>query len=119
MIEATLITHADGRRFLRTGECDGCGGLASCCNHVQLPLARPLSEDEAKWVNLHPGVSVVGDHIRIDSVCSALENGRCTLFGKPERPAMCVRAPELPQQLLPGCSYTLVELPLEADRTVN
>ena len=113
MISADVIQHADGRRFLRTGECDGCCGreVAQCCTFLILPLARALSADEAMWVGLHPGVSVEGDQLRIDSPCSKLEDGRCSIFGTPERPDLCVRYPELPQQLLPGCSYELVELP--------
>ena len=109
---ATLVEHADGRKFVRTGECDGCAthAVAQCCTFMVLPLARPLSEDEAYWVGLHPGVTAEGNQLRIDSVCSALVDGRCSLFGSEERPAMCERAPELPQQLLPGCAYSLVEI---------
>jgi Fe-S-cluster containining protein len=106
---ADLIQHADGRRYLRTGVCDGCKGLASCCTFLMLPLARSLSVDEQDWVRLHPGVSIVGGSVRIDSACSALDgDGKCSLFGMPERPALCVRYPEQPEQMLPDCSYELV-----------
>ena len=107
--EAVLIKHADGRAYIREGVCNGCGGLASCCQYLMLPLARPLSEDEQHWVALHPGVSIVGSSIRIDTACGALDEGRCSLFGKEDRPQMCVRYPELPEQVIAGCAYTLKE----------
>ena len=107
---ADLIQHADGRTYLRTGECDGCKGKATCCTFLMFTLQRPLSEDEARWANLHPGVHVEGDSLRLDIACSALVDGRCSLFGSEERPAMCVRYPELPQQLLEGCSYEMKEV---------
>ncbi len=105
-----LIEHADGRTFVREGECDGCGGEARCCTFIELPLARALSEDERDWAGLHPAVSSDGSTIRIDAACSALQDGRCALFGDPERPAICGRSPELPEQVLAGCSYTLEEV---------
>jgi hypothetical protein len=110
VVSADLIQHADGRTYLRTGECDGCKGKATCCSFLMFTLSRPLSEDEARWANLHPGVHVEGDSLRIDTPCSALDHGRCSLFGSEERPAMCVRYPELPQQLLVGCSYEMKEV---------
>lgn len=105
-----MIRHADGRAFVREGACDGCGGRALCCQYLELPLARELSADERRWVDLHPGLSVVGATIHIDTACGALDDGRCTLFGKPERPAMCVRYPELPEQVIAGCAYTFEEV---------
>lgn len=110
MSSAVLIEHADGRAFTREGECDGCAGTAQCCTFLMLPLSRNLSDDEQRWVALHPGLSVVGSSIRFDVACSALHEGRCSLFGQPERPQMCVRYPELPEQVLAGCSYTLKEV---------
>lgn len=109
---ADLITHADGRRFLRTGLCDGCALIhpGQCCTFVRLPLARALSADEQRWVALHSGLSIVGQSIQIDVACSALDGGRCSLYGLPERPQLCVRYPELPEQVLAGCAYTLTEI---------
>ena len=109
MVSHVLIAHADGTTYLRGGECDGCrsGVVAQCCTHLMLPLARSLSPDEQRWVELHPGLSVVGQNVRIDTPCSALHEGLCSLFGSDDRPAMCVRYPELPEQVLDGCAYTL------------
>lgn len=109
MTTAALITHADGRVFLREGECDGCQRpgvkAANCCTFMVLPLARSWSADEASWAALH-GVKVEGATATLQIACSALsEDGRCGLFGKPERPAMCNRYPEMPEQLLEGCAF--------------
>ena len=100
-----MISFPDGTTYRRTGECDGCGGKAPCCTYVKLPLARGLSEDEMRWLDLHPGLSVEGQAVRIEVPCSALANGRCELFGTPERPTMCERYPELPE-MDSGCAYT-------------
>ena len=109
MVSVALISHADGSQFIRTGACDGCasGRVAQCCTFLELPLARGLSADEQRWVNLHPGLSVHGQNVRIEVECGALHNGFCSLFGSAERPEMCVRYPELPGQLLEGCAYSL------------
>ena len=105
-----LITFPD-RRFLRTGLCDGCKGKASCCQYLVLP-ERPLTADEMKWLRLHDGAEALylaGTTGRIDIPCSALDGSVCTLYGSPERPEMCVRYPELPEQLIQGCAYSLTE----------
>ena len=111
-VAADLITHTDGRTYFRTGECDGCLTTrpGQCCTFIVLPLAREMSSDEVRWIELHPGLSVRGKMIQIETACSALEGGRCTLFGKAERPDLCVRYPEQPNQMLAGCSYTLTEV---------
>jgi hypothetical protein len=111
-VQADLITHADGRRYLRTGECDGCASTkpGQCCTFLQFPLAREFSADELAWAELHPGVTIIGQSARIDIPCGALDHGRCTLFGHPERPKLCERYPEQPDQLLDGCAYELVEV---------
>ena len=108
----SLITHADGRVYLRSGECDGCITTrpGRCCTFIALPLARAMSSDEVRWIELHPGLSVQGQTIQIETACSALEGGRCALFGKPERPELCERYPEQPNQILAGCRYTLTEV---------
>lgn len=113
VVRADLIRHADGRQYLREGECDGCVGRkpAQCCTFVALPLARHLSADEQRWLELHPGLITDGDNIVINIACSALVDNRCALFDQPERPAMCQRFPELPGQVLDGCAYTLTEIP--------
>ena len=115
-MDADLITHADGRKFYRIGQCDGCKRpdvkQAQCCTFLNLPIQRELSEDEMRWVNLHPGVTTDGSTVSFNVACTALnEDGTCSLFGKPERPEMCVRYPELPSQVLEGCAYSLLEVP--------
>ena len=114
-MDADLISHADGRRFIREGACDGCKRhdvkLAQCCTFLNLPLQRALSDDERMWVELHPGLEVKAQTVNFNVACSALnEDGTCSLFGLPERPAMCVRFPELPEQVLEGCAYSLTEV---------
>jgi hypothetical protein len=110
-MEATLISHADGREFIRMGECDGCKrhGVtqAQCCTFLAMPTARRLTQDEAHWAELHPGILVQDNHMVVNVACSALTaDGLCSLFGSPERPAMCERFPELPEQVPVGCAYT-------------
>ena len=111
---AQLIQHADGRTYVREGECDGCQrpGLTPgyCCTFMSFTLSRPLSEDESYWASLHEDVQVDGSTLNLSVPCSALTSeGRCSLFGTPARPAMCERYPELPGQVLEGCSYILKE----------
>lgn len=120
-----------------------------CCEYVVLPLAdiredresvfipvaKALSEDEQKWVNLHEGMTVVdathvlvradrpwhvlsgqpgmpnprqGSSLRVDTRCRALtESGTCQLYGSPKRPEMCSLWPDQPEQVadLEGCAY--------------
>ncbi len=106
--QTELIVFPD-KTYRRSGECDGCKrpGLTpgQCCTYIQLPLARKLTPDEKRWVELHPGLTVNGQNVRIDIQCSALSDGLCTLFGKPERPELCSRYPEH-SDLDAGCSYT-------------
>ena len=118
-VSSQLITHADGRVFLRHGDCDGCRvpGLvqAACCRYLELPLARPLTPAEIRWAELHAGVSIVPgefiSYVHFNVACDALTpEGDCSLFGTPERPAMCETAPAVPEQLLAGCAYELEEI---------
>lgn len=109
-----LIAFADGRQLLRHGDCDGCNrpGLnpGACCDHILLPLSRAYSEDEMAWANLHGLTFLDPSTITIPNRCAALtDEGRCSLFGLPERPAMCGRYPEIPEQLLAGCAYSFTE----------
>lgn len=94
---------------MRTGTCDGCQrpGVTpgQCCTYIQLPLARNLTQDEKLWVELH-GLKMIGKDVRIEVRCQALTtDGRCSLYGKPERPQMCSDWPDHPDQLPQGCSY--------------
>lgn len=116
MADQVLIDLADGRRLLRSGSCDGCNrpGLTpgQCCTYIALPLSRPYTEDERNWVQLHPGLSFLNEStIKVDVRCSALtEDGRCSLFGLPERPLICQQAPVVPEQLMDGCAFSLTEV---------
>ena len=116
MVTVNVIAHADGHVFIREGDCDGCWrdgvAFAQCCTFIALPLSRRLSEDERRWVELHPGLTIEGHSVRIEVRCSALsDDGSCLLFGTTRRPAICERSPELPEQVLPGCAYKLREVP--------
>ena len=128
--------------------CEACADQGQCCRYVTLPirhevydggwlLSRPLSPDEQRWVNLHPGVTatshylsvqdgtpvrtiagqpgthtpLLGYSLRIDVPCSALsQEGRCSLFGTVQRPQMCSDWPDQPEQLdgLIGCAYQTI-----------
>ncbi len=117
MTLAQLIEHADGRTFIRTGECDGCVQTVPgyCCTFMSFELSRKLSADEAHWASLHAGVRVDGSTLTLSIPCSALTTeGRCSLFGLPTRPEMCERYPELPAQVLDACSYKLVPVGTES-----
>lgn len=83
---------------MRTGECGQCG---KCCQYIQLPLARPLGPDETRWVELHEGITVAGESIRIDTPCSAYD-GLCTIYEN--RPTICRQYPT--QDLDEGCAYS-------------
>lgn len=115
-MEVTLIQFADGRTLLRHGECDGCNrpGLTpgACCSFISLPLSRPYNEDERAWAEMHQGLSFIDNQtIKVESRCSALtDEGKCALYGLPSRPVMCQNAPEVPEQLIPGCAYTFTEV---------
>lgn len=100
--------------------CASCPKPGSCCQYMVLPLARNLSADEVRYIELHPGVRVIfapqpgmrnapwGHNIRIDIACQHLEaDGRCGIHGSPERPDVCNEWPTGPEQLveLPWCNY--------------
>ena len=92
--------------YRRSGVCDGCRShtvTATCCRYVYVP-DRLLTRDETHWLHLHGLTAEVARNVRIDVDCGALEDGGCALFGKPERPQMCINYPELPG-LDPVCSY--------------
>ncbi len=109
-----LIVHEDVT-YRRTGACDGCRrpGLVpgQCCSYIMLPLARELSDDERDWAQMHPGVMINDQNVRIEAPCGALkDDGRCGVFGTGKRPQMCADYPESPEALqgIPvpdGCLY--------------
>ena len=78
-----------------------------CCRYVELPLARILTPDEVRWVELHPGLSMSNPStIHIEVNCSALtEEGKCSLFGTDARPVMCSVWPDALEQVPQGCVY--------------
>ena len=107
-MQGDLITFAD-RQYLRFGACGDC---SLCCQYLVLP-ERPLNADELKWLRLHDGAEQLwqdGATGRINIPCSALKDGRCSLYGSPDRPELCVRFPEMPEQLIEGCKYSLMEV---------
>ena len=88
-------------------KCDRCPDPVMCCRYVELPLARGLTADEIKWVQLHPGLRMTApDVVRIEVNCSALTpEGRCSLFGTDARPVMCSVWPDALEQVPEGCVY--------------
>ena len=87
--------------------CTRCSDRGQCCRYVELPLARPLTQDEGNWVDLHPAVHMVdAQTIHINTVCSALTpEGDCSLFGTDARPEMCSQWPDALEQVPEGCAY--------------
>lgn len=87
--------------------CRHCSDIGQCCRYVELPLARALTDDERKWVELHPGLRMTAANvIRFDIACSALTaEGLCSLYGTDARPEMCARWPDALEQVPPGCVY--------------
>jgi len=86
-------------------------------------LGRPLIDDEMLWLRLHPGLVMDGrdavrfhaavpwewrgGSIRFKVPCSRLaKDGRCQVYGQPERPRMCSIWPDDPiNQAPPGCVF--------------
>lgn len=89
------------------GICDLCADRGMCCRYIELPLSRPLTADEGKWVELHPGVHMVdANTIHVTSTCTALTpEGFCSLFGTDARPEMCADWPDDLSQIPEGCAY--------------
>ena len=104
--------------------CAACPIRGDCCRYVELPIQfwRQLTDDECKWINLHPGFHATPTMVaapwqpeptvahpgtqRWDVACSALAaDGSCKLYGQPERPEMCSRWPDGPNQAPTGCLY--------------
>ena len=82
----------------RIGECTvGCG---ACCQFLVLQVNPHYMEVEhvKKWIELH-GISLSrrsgGVWAQIPLHCSALtEEGKCSLYGMPERPLSCDTFPQ-------------------------
>ena len=92
--------------------CDHCRDRGMCCRYIELPLARSLSDDERRWVELHPGFSMRSESVvHIEISCMALtEDGFCSLYGTAERPDMCGVWPDRPEEQAPeGCAYLELE----------
>lgn len=105
----------DGKTvWKREGKCDSCQrpGLAGgdCCRAIVLELAVPLTDDDVKWLEYHPGFrAVTSTRVRIETACSKLtDEGLCSVFGTEERPLMCRFLPMRPEHIqdVPQCLYT-------------
>ena len=89
---------------MRHGECKpDCG---ACCTSLRLQVPPEYSRDPdiKNWVELH-GVKLVeldgGTFAMLRQPCSALtEDMKCSLFGTPERPALCSEWPATPAALV-------------------
>jgi Fe-S-cluster containining protein len=104
--------------MVREGSCqpDVCG--SACCTLALLD-ANPLYRQDADltaWLGLH-GITL-SEHAghtlaRVPLRCTALgDDGRCTLYGRPERPALCSAFPMSPDSLVGlggACTYTFRE----------
>ena len=105
--------------LVRQGECDTCGGRALCCSmlRLQVPPEYKSNPDIQKWVNLH-GIQLRdidgGVFALLPIPCTALtEDGRCSLYGLPERPQLCSDWPASPAALIgveDDCSYHFIEV---------
>lgn len=104
--------------YTRVGSCqpDQCG--SACCKSLWLevnPFYR-TDPDVSNWVRLH-GIEMVERDgrtlARVPAPCTALDTlGRCSLYGQPERPALCGAFPAAPASLAgveDVCSYTFTE----------
>lgn len=88
---------------VRTGACTpGCG---ACCQWIELQVAARYARnpDTRKWLKLH-GIEITQDDnlafATIPLPCRALlPDGRCSLYGTPDRPDLCGRYPATPADL--------------------
>ena len=98
----SLLDRPDTRTYVRSGSCDKCatGSVAGeCCTKLVFPLSpsAAANPDTRHFFALH-GVEVRfwGElSLAVLPVrCSALlDNGDCSLYGKPERPQVCSSGP--------------------------
>ena len=99
----------------RSGTCQPnvCG--SACCRFMWLAVDPQYLQqaDMLAWVRLH-GIDVVEwagwTMARIPIPCTALDGeGRCSLYGMPERPTICSSFPVAPADLLgidAACTFT-------------
>jgi len=85
------LTFADP---LVQSPCDGCS--AWCCDTLAFPMPTPATAaglDYVKFVLGFPGTSVAVEEeqwsVLVSTSCRHLEQGRCGIFGLPERPIRC------------------------------
>lgn len=90
---APLLEPADPA-LTRTDPCDGCG--ASCCTTLMFPLGAPQTAsalDHVRFTLGFPGTEVVVADgswaLALHSQCRHLDGGRCSIYGRPERPISC------------------------------
>lgn len=91
--------------WTREGTCqpEACG--SACCRSLWLEInpAYRLDADVANWIGLH-GIEMVErdgrTFARIPTGCRALDaDGRCGIYGQPERPALCGAFPAAPASM--------------------
>ena len=87
--------------LLREGECLRCG---KCCNMGFL-IETDIFKDVKKSKNLEKFIS---ENDSKDIFCKHydIKNKACRLFGKPERPKVCIQHPGSPNSTSKGCGYT-------------
>jgi Fe-S-cluster containining protein len=106
--------------YQRLGSCEPALCDAACCRFIAIEV-NPIylsQPDLAAWVRLHriELVDVGGRALaRIPFACSALNSdGRCSLYGKPERPQLCADYPMAPASLIgveDVCTYSFTAGP--------
>ena len=80
---------------MRTGECNGC---SACCRFVILQVNPAYMEPERRrFIELH-GVRLFtqdgGVWAQVSTQCQhLLTDGKCGVYGKPERPKACAEFP--------------------------
>lgn len=80
---------------MRLGECNSC---TACCQFLILQVNPAyLDADRRAWIELH-GIHLFeqdgGVWVRINASCHRLTtDGKCGVFGLPERPQMCDQFP--------------------------
>ena len=88
----------------RVGECLGCG--SNCCSFAAIPvnLDREQHADYLLWLSYHDieikDIEGVGQLAILPIQCKQLQpDGKCALYGQPERPIMCERWPQQPWEI--------------------
>ena len=90
-VAVTLISAADAGS---NSPCDGCS--APCCETLVFPQGVPSAASGFDWFRFclgFPGIelSISQDQwsLVLKTRCQHLQDGRCSIYGKPERPLFC------------------------------